>query len=103
MNLSDANSGGYATNQPLVKDIDYTVIGKGFRNPFRSFVTPDDILWVTDVGSGDDPFTERIYRYTIINMMVYRLLITAIGCETVRMMLHSHAMEYLHRYKANHL
>ncbi|KAG5179584.1 hypothetical protein JKP88DRAFT_256246, partial [Tribonema minus] len=43
--VSRLRSGGYAVDQPLVKDVDYTVFGKGFRNPFRSFIAPDDVLW----------------------------------------------------------
>jgi hypothetical protein len=65
-----AHSTGWEGAGPLADGADYEVIGKGFRNPFRSFVTPEDVLWVTDVGSGDEPETERIYRCKTMKLHV---------------------------------
>jgi hypothetical protein len=48
-----------------VKGPDYTIIAKGFRNPYRSYVTADDTVYVTDVGSGITDGTERIYTFKL--------------------------------------
>jgi hypothetical protein len=48
-----------------VKGPDYTIIAKGFRNPYRSHVTADDTVYVTDVGSGITDGTERIYTFKL--------------------------------------
>jgi hypothetical protein len=60
------NSIGYAGDGlGLQPDVDYTVIAKGFRNPYRAYLTPDDIAYVTDVGSGGEDNTERLYTWNI--------------------------------------
>jgi hypothetical protein len=49
----------------LQEGMDYTIIAKGFRNPYRAYVTPDDIVYVTDVGSGAEDTTERLYTWSL--------------------------------------
>jgi hypothetical protein len=59
-------SAGYAgAGNGLIKGPDYTIIAKGFRNPYRSHVTADDVVYVTDVGSGITDNTERISTFKL--------------------------------------
>jgi hypothetical protein len=51
----------YQAKEVLVRGVDYVFLGKGFRNPFRHFVTADDTLYVADVGSAE-ALSERIFK-----------------------------------------
>jgi hypothetical protein len=54
--------GGFAgLSAGLVRDRDYTVIAKGFRNPHRVYVSPTDTVYLTDVGSD----RERLYSWSL--------------------------------------
>jgi hypothetical protein len=54
--------GGFAgLSAGLVHERDYTVIAKGFRNPHRVHISPDDTVYLTDVGSD----RERLYSWSL--------------------------------------
>jgi hypothetical protein len=54
--------GGFAgLSAGLVRDRDYTVIAKGFRNPHRVYISPNDTVYLTDVGSD----RERLYSWSL--------------------------------------
>lgn len=52
----------YRQKNALVKGVDYSFIGKGFRNPFWHYIDPnDDTIYIADVGSAEN-YSERLYK-----------------------------------------
>ncbi|CAM9301442.1 unnamed protein product [Chrysoparadoxa australica] len=57
------NQDSYRFGQDLEYGDDYTYIARGLRNPYRSHVDADDVIYVGDVGFGDADGTERVFQF----------------------------------------